>query len=336
MTGAHDNVHGPASVGACGACHEPHVSHNPMLLVEDGRDLCLKCHLRTEMELENKPIVHAPALGDCRVCHDPHATDEPSLLYTDPASLCVECHQDIAHIVDEATTQHDAVTTKRACLNCHTAHASDHAGLLRKDSRHLCFECHNEPIENPHGPDLINMKELIDTGTSLHGAITQRSCIECHEIHGSDHRRLLTNEYPSELYFPFAESKYALCFSCHDRNLVTAEHTDSATSCRNGDTNLHYMHVNREKGRSCRVCHDAHAASRDKHIRDSVPYGPAGWELPIGYTPLPAGGTCAAGCHEPFEYNRTDPVVYPPRDPDHWKGEDLIPGSRANPEKELP
>ncbi|MFO0829128.1 MAG: cytochrome c3 family protein [Phycisphaerales bacterium] len=332
MTAGHDRVHGPASIGACGACHQPHASRLPKLLNVAGRELCLKCHLRVAVDLETLPNVHAPALGDCSVCHDPHATDEKAVLVADPATLCTECHQDVAHTIHEATNQHAAVTTKRACLNCHRPHASANAALLREPVQTLCFECHNQPITLPDGTTLVNMKHVIESGKSLHGAISQRGCVECHEIHGGGHRRLLTNEYPSALYYPFDESAYALCFSCHDRQLVLEAKTTTATSFRNGDTNLHWVHVSKDKkGRSCKVCHDAHAASRDKHIRDEVPYGAAGWKLPIRYQPLPDGGRCGAGCHAPYEYNRVNPVPIRPAPDGAWKGEDLIPGSRADP-----
>ena len=333
-TGGHDQIHGPASVGACGACHQPHQSQLPKLLNAEGRDLCLNCHLRTELEIETQPVVHQPVLGDCRVCHDPHASDNPALLAKDAEAVCEDCHQDIANTVHNSSVQHAAVTEERACLNCHNAHASSHASLLRRDVKELCFECHNEPVEMPDGSHLINMKQLIESGESLHSAITERGCAECHEIHGGGHNRLLVNEYPSDLYYPFAESAYALCFSCHDRQMVLLARTEHATGFRNGTENLHYTHVSKDtKGRSCRICHDAHAASRDKHIRDSIPYGPSGWLLPIKYEPLPDGGRCAAGCHQVFVYNRVNPVVYPASEPEHsWDGSELIPGSRIDQE----
>lgn len=333
VTGAHDTVHGPASIGACGACHAPHSSKFPKLLNAEGRDLCLKCHVRLSIELDTKAVVHAPALGDCRVCHEPHATGNPSLLVKQTTALCTECHQDIAHTISSATTQHAAVTTRRGCTNCHSPHASTHASLLKDEPAALCFECHNQPIDMPDGTRLTNMKALIETGKSLHGALTQRGCVECHEIHGGGHRRLLSNEYPSDLYYPFSESSYALCFSCHDRQLVMEERTRSATGFRNGDTNLHAVHVNQDKkGRSCRVCHDAHAATHDKHIRESVAFGPAGWKLPLMYQSLPEGGKCGGSCHAPMEYSRTRPLTYPkPAQDDAWKGDDLVPGKRADP-----
>jgi predicted CXXCH cytochrome family protein len=334
MTGNHDVVHGPASVGACGACHEPHNSQRPKLLNTEGRDLCLKCHIRTNLEIESLPVVHAPVLDDCRACHDPHAADSSSLLVDVPENLCTECHRHIADTISNSSAQHAAVTASRTCLNCHTPHASNHAGLLQNEAKTLCFECHNKAIPTSDGGHLINMEQLIEAGKSLHGAATERGCIECHDIHGGGHRRLLTNEYPSSMYYPFAELGYALCFSCHDRQLVLLEQTDSATRFRNGTTNLHYVHVNRDtKGRSCNICHDAHAASPEGYIRDSVPFGPSGWMLPIQYKGNTNGGQCAAGCHIVYKYNRIDPEVYPLPAPDNlWNGGDLDPDAVGAPD----
>lgn len=338
VTGAHDTVHGPASAGACGACHEPHASTHPKLLTAEGRDLCLRCHVSTGKEIENSSVVHAPAKGDCLVCHNPHATDQPGVLNQDPATLCISCHADIGDKVAHASTQHAAVTTKRACVNCHSAHGSENAGLLKDKAMSLCFECHNTVIELPDGTKLQNMKKVIEQGKSLHGVIAERSCVVCHDVHGGGHRRLLTNEYPSELYYPFSESAYALCFSCHDREMVMLQATDSATQFRNGSKNLHFAHVNRaDKGRSCSVCHDAHAASRDKHIRDEVPFGGSGWRLPIKYESLADGGRCGAGCHAPLEYNRKTPVVYPEiKGTGDWKGEGIPPPEKPVKKKPEP
>lgn len=330
---AHRFQHGPASAGACGACHEPHASVKPHLLVAEGRELCLKCHLSTGLQIENMHVVHGPALGDCLVCHDPHGADNPAVLSADPVALCTACHESIAKDMAGATTQHAAVTSGRSCLNCHAGHASDHARLLKKDDQALCFECHDKVITMKDGSKLRDMKSLIEKGKSLHGAIPQGSCVACHDIHGGGHRRLLTNEYPSDLYYPFSDNAYALCFSCHDRQMVLLSRTTSATGFRNGDNNLHYVHVSRDKkGRSCSVCHDAHAADRDRHIREDVPYGPSGWKLPIRFESLPDGGSCGAGCHAPLRYNRVDPVIYPAeRSKGDWKGEDLVPGVRVEP-----
>jgi len=312
VMGTNRLLHGPASAGACGACHEAHSSENRMLLVDEGQALCLRCHVAIDLELETMHVVHAPAKGDCRICHDPHATDHPALLAEDPVSLCTGCHAGIAQQVDLLPNQHGALLTERSCLNCHDPHAGDHPRLLKKDTLELCFECHDEPIERKLGGRVANIKELLEGGQSLHGSTAERNCTACHRIHGSEFARLLQSEYPAGLYAPFQSSAYSMCFSCHDRNLVLAQRTATVTGFRNGATNLHYVHVHRdEKGLSCGVCHDSHAADRNHHIRAEVPFGKGGWMLPINWEPSADGGSCTAACHAAYAYDRVDPVAYP-------------------------
>ena len=337
VSGAHDQVHGPVAAGACGACHEPHSAPHRGLLTLNDRDLCLRCHVAVGEELDSMRFVHDPAAVDCRLCHDPHATDRAGMLQQEPEALCTSCHDDIARIIDGASTQHAAVTTDRSCLNCHSPHASNREAMLRDSAAALCFECHDKEITLEDGRVLKNMKAIIDSGTSLHGPVAQNNCTACHEIHGGGNDRLLTNEYPSSLYYPYSGNAYALCFSCHDRQMVLQEQNDAVTGFRNGKQNLHYVHVNQdERGRSCRVCHDSHASSRDHIIRDSIPYGPAGWKLPIGYTKTENGGTCNGGCHQPFSYDRVSPVKNKKaEDTGAWKGRGLVPpGAEDQEQKE--
>ncbi|MFT5424512.1 MAG: putative CXXCH cytochrome family protein [Phycisphaerales bacterium] len=316
MAEARDLVHGPVADGACSACHQPHTSPNRKLLIEDGQSLCLSCHADLGNRIETALVVHPPVQTDCQLCHDPHATDNPAMLLQDASTLCMSCHEEVRHTVDDATTPHGAVTSERSCLSCHSPHTSDHQRLLRNNAASLCFECHDKVIEREDGTTLANMKEIVETRANLHTPVAQGDCTLCHEIHGGSRERLLVREYPSTIYAPFGESQYALCFGCHDQTMVTDQKTTTVTRFRNGDTNLHFVHVNDDKkGRTCAVCHDTHASNHAKHIREAVPYGPGGWELPIGFQQTLEGGTCAAGCHQPHEYNRSDPVNYPPAPP---------------------
>ncbi len=96
--------------------------------------------------------------------------------------------------------------------------------------------------------------------------------------------------------------------------------TESATDFRNGDTNLHFLHVNKEKGRTCRACHDTHGSNRPKHVTEGVPFG--SWEIPINFQETPKGGSCAPGCHAERDYynDGSPPAVIPPKGPkvDTW------------------
>ena len=90
---------------------------------------------------------------------------------------------------------------------------------------------------------------------------------------------------------------------------MLSEKTTGLTNFRNGQANLHFMHVNKtEKGRSCRACHNVHASPNDLHIRDSVPYG--SWNMPINYKKSADGGSCSPGCHKPYTYDRKNAVPY--------------------------
>jgi predicted CXXCH cytochrome family protein len=318
------NIHGPVAAGACLACHSAHSSPYPNLLSTTGSALCTNCHASTRTQLDTLRVVHEPVNDDCQMCHEAHASDHRMMLREDPQTLCLSCHETIRHTVESASTQHAAVTTDRSCLNCHEAHASDHPRILQTDMMTLCFECHDREIKLDSGVKLGNIKRVIETGTSLHGPVSQSNCAACHQIHGGDFFRLLVQEYPPEFYAPFKEESYALCFNCHDRHLVRDEQTTSLTNFRNGDVNLHFLHVNRDKkGRTCRACHETHASNRQNHIRESVPFGTGGWLLPIAFEKSDNGGRCAPGCHVPYEYNRLEPVVYePPQQPAIWPRED--------------
>ncbi len=329
-TSCHDDVvadrrwvHGPVAAGSCDACHTAHASPYPGLLKAEGADLCVSCHVSVGSRLKTARASHPPATGACLTCHDPHASDHAMLLTEEPQQLCLSCHESIKHTVETASTPHGALMTERTCLNCHDAHASDHPRVLRTSMTTLCFECHDREIKLDDGTVLSDIKAVLDAGTSLHGPVAQDNCAACHLIHGGDNFRMLVQEYPAEFYAPFKEERYALCFSCHDKQLVLDRHTTTLTNFRNGDLNLHFLHVNREtKGRTCRACHETHASNRENHVRESVPFGTGGWKLPIGFEQLADGGRCGPGCHVAYEYNRVKPVAYPtPKGTPIWPGD---------------
>jgi predicted CXXCH cytochrome family protein len=196
----------------------------------------------------------------------------------------------------------------RGCINCHDPHAADVDAQLKGTSMDLCLTCHDEQHEAPEGGKLQDIKAWLSTHTDLHGPIRQQDCVGCHTPHDSKHFRLLKREYPEKFYSAFDAKSYELCFMCHERDLAMVEKTTTVTEFRNGDRNLHFVHVNHpEKGRTCRACHEAHSSSAPKHLRESVPFG--SWQLPIGFQPLQDGGTCTTGCHVTRPYNRLKPVL---------------------------
>jgi predicted CXXCH cytochrome family protein len=149
--------------------------------------------------------------------------------------------------------------------------------------------------------------EIADDTLIKHGPVSDGTCSGCHQVHGGDISRLLNKPYPEEFYSPFELERFELCFSCHDQQLVVQPKTDGLTRFRNGEVNLHFLHVNKDRrGRTCRACHNTHASTNPLHIREAVPYG--NWQLPINFTKSDTGGACAPGCHQELGYDRETPV----------------------------
>jgi predicted CXXCH cytochrome family protein len=161
-------------------------------------------------------------------------------------------------------------------------------------------------MTTPEGQRLADMAALLKDNPDHHGPVRRADCVACHNPHASRNFRLLAKEYPAVFYAPFDLQDYDLCFSCHVQELVTRERGDGVTGFRDGDVNLHYVHVHQEKkGRTCRACHEVHASRRPFHIREQVAFGTGGWELPINFETHPDGGSCAPGCHAEKSYRRS-------------------------------
>jgi predicted CXXCH cytochrome family protein len=149
------------------------------------------------------------------------------------------------------------------------------------------------------------MAALLAENPDHHGPIRDGNCTACHESHAGDKFRLLKESYPAEFYAPFDLDTFKLCFRCHISDLVLSKSGSGLTQFRDGDRNLHFLHVNRAKGRTCRSCHEVHASKRPAHIREAVPFGTGEWMLPINFQKTPDGGSCMPGCHEARTYTRT-------------------------------
>jgi predicted CXXCH cytochrome family protein len=297
-------LHGPVAQGECMACHTPHQSDYKKLLTDPPVELCLACHIDFETKMERAVSIHKPAQDGCDGCHNAHGGATRFFVSAEGRQLCEQCHADFLKKIDQYKLPHKAMTEGKACENCHDSHASAQERLLAKNTTELCLTCHNEQIE-VDGDTLDNIMAQIESATYLHGPLRQNNCVACHQGHGSNFSRILNKAFPADFYAPYTDHAYDLCFECHDKKLVLAEHSTS-TGFRNGDRNLHYLHVHREKGRSCRACHHEHASRQPKHIREQVPFGR--WIMHTIYESTNTGGGCTTGCHLPYKYDRENPV----------------------------
>jgi predicted CXXCH cytochrome family protein len=302
-------VHGPVAAGECLTCHDPHGTDEPQMVRAVGADLCQRCHVEIKARLAEKRFTHEPVKEDCSTCHNPHASRLKYQIRNDSSEQCLACHKTLRKELVTARVQHAAMTADRECLNCHDPHASDLGKQLKASSMDLCLSCHDREVETPGG-NVQNIKGWLQKHTDLHGPIRQQDCVGCHLPHNSDHFRLLRKDYPEKFYSAYDPKNYELCFTCHQPDMAQVERSATVTAFRDGDLNLHFLHVNRvEKGRTCRACHEAHSSSLPKHLRETVPFGD--WQLPVGFQQTPEGGGCTPGCHLPVQYSRSKPAAGP-------------------------
>ncbi len=303
--------HGPAAAGSCDVCHAVHQSDNPKLLTVTGNDLCFTCHREMAAGVKTAKFVHTPVRDSCVNCHSPHSGAFSYNLPADPRrDLCLTCHSDIEQTTKDATVPHKALASEQKCLTCHDPHFSNYPRQLRKQPMDLCLSCHDREYNNPSGK-IADMKTVLQASSDKHGPIREGDCTGCHNPHGSPNFRMLREPFPPVFYAPYSESNYKLCFMCHENSIANTEYTTTLTNFRNGNRNLHFVHVNKAvKGRTCRACHDPHGTNNPKHIRDGVPFGI--WQLPIGYKKTSTGGSCQPGCHMKYGYDRERAVVNKP------------------------
>ncbi len=300
-------VHGPVAAGSCSTCHAMHQSDFPKLLLAKGNQVCFDCHSDKAEAFKGKKFTHAPVQEGCVSCHNPHSANYQYLFAAEGSQdLCFSCHSDKQKETEEATVKHKGLETKKKCLACHDPHVSNYVKQLTMQPADLCMSCHDREYTSASG-HLMNMKDFLAKNKDRHGPIKQNDCSGCHNTHGSKNFRILKEYFPPLFYAGYNPDNYKLCFMCHEKSLAEDERTYTLTGFRNGDQNLHYVHVNKAvKGRTCRACHDAHATNNPKHVRDSVPF--AKWNLPVGFVKTENGGHCLPGCHQMFGYDRKKPV----------------------------
>ncbi|HUC86324.1 MAG TPA: cytochrome c3 family protein, partial [Candidatus Acidoferrales bacterium] len=228
-------------------------------------------------------------------------------LVAESEALCLSCHTAISNLVATAKVKHDALNLDAKCLNCHNPHAASVEHLLTRLPYDQCVGCHGKDGVTDHDHKVLtNMKQLLAENPEQHGPVADKDCSACHLPHGGDNFRLLTKAYPAEFYSPYDPKLYALCFDCHEESMVKEPKTTTLTKFRNGDENLHYVHVNKdERGRTCRACHEVHASKQKHQIREAVPYGHTGYMLKINFTQTANGGTCAKTCHVTRSYTNS-------------------------------
>jgi len=296
--------HGPFAAGLCLDCHTAHTASQPKLLRKSEQELCTGCHAETVSALASLAHVHEPVLAECRACHHAHGGESAGMLRARTAELCLGCHEPVrAEMGTPGKHVHGAMTEGDSCIACHLGHGGATEALLREPISAGCLGCHAEEIVAANGRKVAGMARELAERPVHHQPVREGKCLDCHRPHVSEHPDLLAKAAPDRLYVPYSDEAYALCYGCHEPLAITEER-GTRTKFRDGDRNLHAVHVNREKGRSCAICHEVHASRSPALLREDVPFGPGGWRLPIEFRATADGGTCLSGCHAEKSYDR--------------------------------
>jgi predicted CXXCH cytochrome family protein len=293
------------AIDKCENCHQSNGKQHPLedvegfTLIKQVPDLCFTCHEQSEIKKEH---MHPPVKdGDCLACHNPHSSKNLYLLSAPVPGLCFSCHNDMKSNYEAAAVKHTPVLEGKSCRTCHFPHSSDEKKLMVKAQPDLCFTCHDKAITV--GDRVIpDMKTLVTTSKTVHGAIDNNGCSVCHNPHASDNKFLLAKAFPTGNYSAASKEIYNLCMDCHEATLFTDSATTESTGFRDKERNLHFVHVNKAKGRTCINCHDVHASNNLYLIADKVKFGK--WDMPMKFNKLPKGGSCAPGCHTEKKYER--------------------------------
>jgi len=259
---------------------------------------CMECH----SDLVEHDVMHYPAEDACDNCHESTGASHPSgdsvgfrLMDNIPA-LCFYCHEE----TKVKTHTHQAVE-EGDCLGCHDAHGSSELSLLKFSEPELCLSCHDRDYRTD-STETMNIRRLVQGKMIAHSAIEGGGCMSCHRAHGSDFRALLVERFPEADYIPAKTENFELCFLCHDSDLMEAEETEYSTGFRNGIKNLHWLHMNGNKGRNCRMCHNIHGSPQSFLVEVGVGFG--SWEMQMNFVPDEQGGSCLPGCHGKLSYQR--------------------------------
>ncbi len=291
--------HQPVREGNCTGCHNPHQSDFSGFLKKESPQLCFTCHVeyRSAMDLAN---IHPPFEDDCANCHQAHGASQKNLLAQNMPGLCYNCHDDIQGDA-EKTVKHKPMEEGGTCSNCHSPHASDEDFFLIRNNTDLCLDCHNRTMKTDSGT-IANMKQLFKKRSVMHAAIDNGGCTVCHQPHGSEQPSLLNGSFPDEKYTSGVPGNYELCFNCHDSDLLTEKNTRYGTNFRNGEQNLHFLHLTGDLGRNCTLCHNVHAANNQHLVEENISYG--NWVMQMNFKFSETGGSCFPGCHGEATYNR--------------------------------
>lgn len=287
-TGWSMSAHAQVPSAAAKACDNCHQSHNApagprLLLHSEEEQNCFSCHDGSDSSFNvqadfNKfyshPVaattgVHDPAENplsapyhvECVDCHNPHRVNDQTASAPDVnGSLSGVAGIDINGIeVNPARDEY------QICFRCHADNSFSSTVAVPRQLEEVNERLRFDPANPSYHPvAAIGRNISVPSLRPEYDPTSRIYCSDCHNsdqgskaggpgpdgVHGSNYSHLLLARYEQDNYpISYAESNYALCFRCHDPNILL----DRFQS----DFPGHHSHVMGHR-MSCSLCHDPH------------------------------------------------------------------------------
>jgi predicted CXXCH cytochrome family protein len=273
------------AANGCESCHRSHTAGSPQRLLKyrSEEDNCLACHngnvaaqniSRELTKMSSHPVQNFLGL------HDPTERHPSSIAVH---VECADCHQ--SHQVKKGVTKAPSVPDTLGAVPGVSATGS----YLRRvtNAYEICFKCHADfnvvrytsiprqipelntrlefDLSNPsyHPVEGPGVNRNVPSLLSPYSTNSVIYCTDCHSNvdgrrgggqgpngpHGSDYPYLLERNYETRDNTPESSTAYALCYKCHDRDVILDENRSPFRE--------HKRHVQDERA-PCSVCHDPH------------------------------------------------------------------------------
>ncbi len=279
-----DNSYPTVSQNACANCHDNHNANGKKELMkyQAEENNCFDCHNGNVSNLNIQKDFTKIYRHNVEGYYNIHTPNEKAMVgYRNKHVECSDCHN--PHTSNSAEAE--APLVKGPNTNVLGVDINGNNLLNAQFEYEICFRCHSDYAVTPSpttrqimqnntrlefAPSAISSHPVVVQGKNpnipgLLSPLTANSmiyCTDCHASdgskssgpHGSIYPQILKLQYSKKDNVIESPSRYALCYSCHDRNEYATNFGD------NVQKNIHYKHVVKEKT-SCNTCHDPHGIS---------------------------------------------------------------------------
>jgi predicted CXXCH cytochrome family protein len=220
---------------SCQPCHELRQAKIIQPIGMQQQISCNSCHqnLIRKDKWQHSTVVNQ----QCLACHQQSA--EPwriGLPTTKIENLCFNCHAGKRVWNSRDSVIHGPMAMG-GCTLCHSPHGGDHRfQLWAEGSLGLCLSCH---------ADKENLVSKEDRVPYVHGIITGKGCVACHDPHASSEQFML--------HLPVNE----LCVGCHPKLVETGLGHPVAGHPLSGPREIR----RRDRKLTCVGCHEPHGTA---------------------------------------------------------------------------